>query len=75
VEFGFAPGERDTLGRTLRAITAEASPFADRRRHAGDTFVEPVMSAEIRYLEVTLSGALRHALFRQLGGRSSARPM
>jgi hypothetical protein len=28
-----------------------------------------VMSAEIRYLEITSSGVLRHAMFRQLGGR------
>jgi ATP-dependent DNA ligase len=32
-------------------------------------YVEPSISAEIRYLEVTSSGVLRHAMFRQLGGR------
>ena len=71
VEFGFAPGEREDLAKALAAIEVDASPFADRAAHVGDTFVEPVMLAEIRYLEVTTSGVLRHAVFRQLGGRWS----
>jgi hypothetical protein len=32
-------------------------------------YVEPVRAAEIRYPEQTSAGLLRHATFRQLGGR------
>jgi len=32
-------------------------------------YVEPVLAAEIRYPEQTSAGLLRHATFRQLGGR------
>ena len=69
VEFGFAPGEREALAEALSGIAAPTSPFAGRRPHRGDAYVEPVTSAEIRYLEVTASGVLRHAMFRQLVGR------
>ena len=54
-------------GVTFR-ITAGVCPFADRPR-PGDTYVEPAISVEIRYLEVTSSGVLRHAMFGQLGNR------
>jgi hypothetical protein len=60
---------REQLENALGAIAAGASPFSDRRPHPGDTDVEPVMSVDVRYLEVTSSGVLRQARFRQLGGR------
>ena len=70
MEWGIGPAARDELDRALTPLTHSTSPFADRRRDH-DVYVEPSLSAEIRYLEVTSSGVLRHATFRQLGGRWS----
>ncbi len=70
VEFGFAPGERDDLETMLHPLSCATSPFTDRRR-AHDEYVEPALTAEIRNLEVTSTGVLRHPSFRQLGGRWS----
>jgi ATP-dependent DNA ligase len=62
IEFGHTTREREALADALTAIAAPASPFAGRRARRGDTYVEPVMSAEIHHLEVTASGVLPHAM-------------
>jgi bifunctional non-homologous end joining protein LigD len=68
VEFGFAPGQKEHVATQLASLRRSSSPFADRRARAGDVYVEPVSSAEVRYRDLTSSGILRHATFRQLGG-------
>jgi hypothetical protein len=45
------------------------SPFGQRLNEPDATYLEPHFPAEIRYLEQTSQGRLRHAAFRQLGGR------
>ena len=69
VEWGINPTDREELLRTLAPLTRAVSPFVDRRYRADDLYVSPSVTAEIRYLEVTTSGVLRHATFRQIGGR------
>jgi hypothetical protein len=44
-------------------------PFGQRLNEPDATYLEPHFPAEIRYLEQTSQGRLRHAAFRQLGGR------
>jgi ATP-dependent DNA ligase len=68
VEVGFAPGEKEEIQALLATHRCRSSSFTDRRR-TDDVYAEPSLLAEIRYLEVTSSGVLRHAAFRQLGGR------
>jgi ATP-dependent DNA ligase len=58
-----APHER--LARLVR----RTSPFSQRLNEPDATYVEPHVPAEIRYLERTSQERLRHAAFRQLGGR------
>jgi bifunctional non-homologous end joining protein LigD len=71
VEYGFAPGDREDLERIFLPLERSASCFIDARTHHDDVYVEPSLTAEIRYLEQTSAGLLRHATFRQLGGRWS----
>ena len=71
VEFGFAPGLKEQIASQLASQQRPRSPFVNRRGRTGDVYVEPVSTAEVRYLELTASGFLRHATFRQLGGRWS----
>ena len=71
VEYGFAPGDREDLERLLFPLQRSGSCFTDTRLNHDDVFVEPSLTAEIRYLEQTSAALLRHASFRQLGGRWS----
>jgi ATP-dependent DNA ligase len=69
VEFGITPTDREELERALGPLTRSSSPFSKRRRKLQGVHVEPVLTAEIRYLEQTSDGLLGHATLRQLGGR------
>jgi ATP-dependent DNA ligase len=77
------PDERGVLryrGRVEFSVTEElvaglqgrlvrrTSPFAERVSEPDATYVEHHVPVEIRYLERTSQGRLRHAAFRQLGG-------
>jgi bifunctional non-homologous end joining protein LigD len=71
VEFGITPEVRLVFEDRLASLVRRTSPFAERIREPDAVFVEPNVPAEIRYLERTSGGWLRHAAFRQLGGRWS----
>ncbi len=65
------PGGTHLPPRTGRALEGRSvrwadSPFAERVNEPDATYVGPRVSAEIRYLERTSQGKLRHAAFRQL---------
>jgi ATP-dependent DNA ligase len=47
----------------------QSCPFVEIVHEPGAHFVKPNVTAEIRFLERTSGGRLRHATFRQLGGR------
>ena len=69
VQWGITRTHREELEHMLGRSVIPGSPFADHRASAHEVFVEPTLSAEIRYLEMTSGGLLRHATFRHLGGR------
>ena len=69
IEWGITLTDREQLERTLGPLTSPVSPFVDRRERADDVYASPSETVEIRYLEVTASDVLRHATFRQIGGR------
>ena len=69
VEWGITLTDREELEGTLAPLSSHISPFVDHRERVDDVYVSPSVSVEIRYLEVTTSGVLRHATFRQIGGR------
>jgi bifunctional non-homologous end joining protein LigD len=69
VEFGITPDVRAALEEKLAPLERPTSPFGQRFSEADASYVEPHISAEIRYLERTSQGRLRHAMFRQPGGR------
>jgi hypothetical protein len=61
----FAPDVRAVLQEQLVPLVRErTSPFAKQLDEAGAAYVEPMMPAEIRYLERTSGSRLRHAAFR-----------
>jgi ATP-dependent DNA ligase len=52
-----------TLQERLGPLTRLDSSFAERVNEPDATYVGPRVSAEIRYLERTSQGKLRHAAF------------
>jgi bifunctional non-homologous end joining protein LigD len=71
VEFGITADVRAAFEEQLARLVRPTSPFIERLHEPDAVFVEPRVPAEIRYLERTSGGLLRHAAFRQVGGRSS----
>jgi ATP-dependent DNA ligase len=49
----------------------QSSPFVEIAHEPGAQFVKPNVTVEILFLERTSGDRLRHATFRQLGGRWS----
>jgi bifunctional non-homologous end joining protein LigD len=73
VEFGITSPLRDELENRLQP--RQSCPFVEIVHEPGAQFVKPNVTAEIRFLERTSGDRLRHATFRQLGGRwKSASP-
>jgi bifunctional non-homologous end joining protein LigD len=68
VEFGITRTSARPLKSSSLRSCAEPEPFAERQHEPDAVFVEPRVLVEIRYLERTSSGSLRHAAFRQVGG-------
>jgi ATP-dependent DNA ligase len=56
------------LQERLEPSIQRTSPFVERTGEQDATYVERHVPVEIRYLERTSQGRLRHAAFRQLGG-------
>jgi bifunctional non-homologous end joining protein LigD len=79
VELGVTEDLVAGLRERLRPLVRRTSAFVEQIREPDATYVEPHVPVEIRYLERTSQGPLRHAAFRQLGGRwkhsASADPM
>ena len=69
VEIGITDDVREALQERLLSLARKTSPFAVRLAEPDAVYVEPLVPAEIRYVEVTSAGRLRHPAFRQLGGR------
>jgi bifunctional non-homologous end joining protein LigD len=69
VEFGVTEDVVAALHERLGPLVRRTSPFGQRLNEPDATYLEPHLPAEIRYLERTSEGRLRHAAFRQLGGR------
>lgn len=66
---GFDAATLDELGARLRRLERRTPPFVDPPRGAearGAHWVAPRLVAEIRFLEWTASGALRHPVFEGL---------
>jgi ATP dependent DNA ligase C terminal region len=68
VEFGITADVRAAFEEQLAALARRTSPFTERLHEPDAVSVAPKVPAEIRYLERTSGGLLRHAAFRQLGG-------
>jgi bifunctional non-homologous end joining protein LigD len=69
VEFGITLEVRVALEEQLGPLCRRTSPFGQRVDEPGAVYVDPIMPAEVRYLERTSQGRLRHPAFRQIGGR------
>lgn len=69
MEFGITADVRAAFEEQLAPLARRTSPFAERLHEPDAVSVAPKVPAEIRYLERTSGGLLRHAAFRQLGGR------
>jgi bifunctional non-homologous end joining protein LigD len=71
VELGVTEEFVMALQERLGSFVRPTSPFVERIGEPDATYVEPRVPVEIPYLERTSQGRLRHAAFRQLGGRWS----
>ena len=62
---GFDRETLEDLGRRLRALRRDTSPFAgaDSIREGGITWVEPELVAQVAFTEWTGHGRLRHPRF------------
>jgi ATP-dependent DNA ligase len=67
VELGITSAVREELENRMQA--RQSSPFVEIVHEPGAHVVKPNVTAEIRFLERTSGHRLRHATFRQLGGR------
>jgi bifunctional non-homologous end joining protein LigD len=65
---GFDHETLDSLGRRMRELSRETSPFANASaiRERGVTWVSPKLVAEIGFTEWTTAGRLRHPRFQGL---------
>ena len=70
---GFDEAELDRLGRLLRPLERETSPFVGRRPQRDSVFVEPRLVAEIEFTQWTDDGLLRHPSYKGLREDKDAR--
>ncbi len=65
---GFDQQTLGSLGRRLRSLARETSPFADPSaiRERGVTWVDPTLVAQVGFTEWTRGGRLRHPRFQGL---------
>jgi bifunctional non-homologous end joining protein LigD len=71
---GFNDAELDRLGKLLKPLKREDSPFiAGERPPRGAVFVEPELVAEIEFTEWTSAGVLRHPSYKGLREDKDAR--
>jgi bifunctional non-homologous end joining protein LigD len=71
---GFNDAELDRLGKLLKPLKREDSPFtAGERPPRGAVFVEPELVAEIEFTEWTSAGVLRHPSYKGLREDKNAR--
>ena len=71
---GFDRETLEDLGRRLRALRRDSTPFAgaDSIREAGITWVKPQLVAEVAFTEWTQAGRLRHPRYLGLREDKSA---
>ena len=65
VELGFRAGQRQLLMDLVQSIGRETSPFADAILR-GALYAEPHYVAEVRFLEGSERGTLRHASLQRV---------
>jgi bifunctional non-homologous end joining protein LigD len=70
---GFDRATLRELGKRLRALRRDSSPFADDIRERGVTWVEPELVAQVGFAEWTGDGRLRHPRFLGLREDKPAR--
>ncbi len=71
---GFSDSQLDGLGKLLKPLEREDSPFtAGERTPRGAVFVEPELVAEIEFTEWTAAGVLRHPSYKGLREDKDAR--
>jgi bifunctional non-homologous end joining protein LigD len=71
---GFNDAELDRLGKLLKPLKREDSPFtAGERPPRGAVFAEPELVAEIEFTEWTSAGVLRHPSYKGLREDKDAR--
>jgi len=71
---GFSDAELDRLGKLLKPLKRDDSPFtAGERPPRGAVFVEPELVAEIEFTEWTSAGVLRHPSYKGLREDKNAR--
>jgi bifunctional non-homologous end joining protein LigD len=71
---GFSDAELDRLGKLLKPLKREDSPFtAGERPPRGAVYVEPQLVAEIEFSEWTSAGVLRHPSYKGLREDKDAR--
>ena len=63
---GFTDSTLATLGRELRLLRADRSPFEGRQPQKGTVFVEPRLVARVEFREWTRTGTLRAASYQGL---------
>jgi bifunctional non-homologous end joining protein LigD len=71
---GFSDSELDRLGKLLKPLEREDSPFTTgERAPRGAVFTEPALVAEIEFTEWTSAGVLRHPSYKGLREDKDAR--
>jgi bifunctional non-homologous end joining protein LigD len=61
---GFTETELRRLGRLLKPLEREATPFDGGRPPKGAVWVEPCLVAEVAYTEWTSAGMIRHPVYK-----------
>lgn len=69
---GFDRETLEDLGRRLRALRRDGTPFADAIRETGITWVTPQLVAQVAFTEWTRAGRLRHPRYLGLREDKSA---
>jgi bifunctional non-homologous end joining protein LigD len=70
---GFDRATLAGLGKRMRALRRDSSPFADGIRERGATWIEPELVAQVSFTEWTRHGRLRHPRFLGLREDKAAR--